>query len=411
MTTTGQDDKRPRSRGRRGAGEGSISRHHTGAWRGRLMVGYRPDGSPDRREVYGKTRAEVQKKLAELRRQAEYGMLSSVPVDRQTVGAFLQAWQETIKSSVRPMTWRRYGQLTRIYLVPALGRHKLVALRPEHIQKLYSDQLAAGRAARTVRQIHAVLHRALAQAVRWGYLPRNVADIVDKPRAAPSDLRPPTPAEVRRLLETASAAGDGLAALYTVAVYTGCRQGELLALTWDDVNLDAGLLTIRRTLLKVVAGAVPLFGQPKTMRSRRTVNMAPETVRVLTEHMERQLADRQAVGSDYAPYNLVFCTHLGTPLRARNVVRSFKRALERAGLPESVRFHDLRHASATILRRARVDLKTVSERLGHSSIGVTADLYQHAVPELDEDAAARLERTIRGSDKHATDSAGEALPE
>jgi integrase len=226
-------------------------------------------------------------------------------------------------------------------------------------------------------------------AVRWGYLPRNPADTdaVDKPKAPRHEIRPPEPAELARLIDTAQEAGDRLAPVWMLAAYSGARQGELLGLPWSDVDLDRGTLTIRRSLLRVT-GTVPQFGEPKSDTSRRTISLPAVAVAALRAHKARQARERLAA-AEWADYGLVFCSQVGTPLMWRNVIRDFKKALKRAGLPETIRFHDLRHAHATLMLRAGVPLKVASGRLGHSSIGVTADLYQHVASDMDVDAAER----------------------
>jgi integrase len=226
-------------------------------------------------------------------------------------------------------------------------------------------------------------------AVRWGYLPRNPADTdaVDKPRPPRHAIRPPEPAELARLIDTARAASDRLAALWTLGVYSGARPGELLGLPWADVDLERATFTVRRTLVRV-RGTVPQFGEPKSDTSRRTIALPAVAVAALRAHKARQ-AEERLVAVEWADYDLVFCSHVGTPLLWRNVIRDFKKALERAGLPDRVRFHDLRHAHATLMLRAGVPLKVASGRLGHSSIGITADLYQHIAPDMDADATER----------------------
>lgn len=379
---------------KRGDGEGSIDEVRAGLWRGRLMVGYQQDGKPDRRVVYGKTRAEVQRKLRELQRQAEDGVLAAAR--KETLAAYARRWLEGAKPTIRPSTWKRYNDLLRLHVLPALGAQPLATLRPDALQRLYAAKLAAGLAPRTVHHVHAVVHAALEQAVRWGYVARNVADVVQPPAVPRAELHPPRPEALATFLAAAEAAEDRLHALWSTAVYTGCRQGELLALTWPDVDLDAGTLTVHRTLLRADAGR-PVFGAPKTAHSRRTVTLPPSAVAALRRHRRRQQTELAALGPDYADYGLVFCTRRGTALSARNVIRSFKAALARAGLPATVRFHDLRHAAATTMLLARVPLKVASARLGHSTVGITADLYTHAVPELEADAAAKLEAAIRGA--------------
>lgn len=166
-----------------------------------------------------------------------------------------------------------------------------------------------------------------------------------------------------------------------------------MGLQWGDIDLERATLTVRRTLLGARA-MQPQFGDPKTAKSRRTIRLGAESLRLLKAHRQRQLEQRLLLGPDYLDYDLVFCTRLGAPLLRRNVIRAFKLALGRAGLPDTVRVHDLRHFAATTMRRAGIDLKSVSERLGHSSIRITGDLYTHAAPEMDQDAADRLERAV-----------------
>lgn len=392
----GEQKAAPKRRKRKSAdGEGLLRQRKDGMWEGRLMVGVRADGKPDMRSVYGKTQSDTLEKLDKLRQRYRTGTLGQAKAERQTIGVFMTDWLAATQASVRPLTWRRYEQLVRIHISPTLGRHRLSALRPEHVQAFYAQKLAEGLKPRTVQQMHAVLHHALKQAVRWGHVPRNVVNVVESPRVPRRELKPPTPQELERLLNSAANSDDPLVALWTVALYSGCRQGELLGLTWSDLDFETCTLSVKRSLTGATGG-VPRFGEPKTDRSRRTLTLPSEALQVLRQHRERQAADRQALGDSFASYDLVFCTRLGTPFLARNITRSFKRALGRAGLSEAVRFHDLRHAAATTLRRAGVDLKTVSERLGHSKIGITADLYTHAVPALDADAAERLQRAIRG---------------
>jgi integrase len=208
------------------------------------------------------------------------------------------------------------------------------------------------------------------------------------------EMHPPVPADLAGLLDAAKE--DRWLSLWTLAVYTGARQGELLGLQWQDVDLVAGTITIQRTLLQTTRAGVPDYAPPKTARSRRTVTLPGEAVASLAAHRLRQLEQRLALGAEYTDYGLVFATATGTPLGYRNVVRAFKVALGRADLPATIRFHDLRHAAATTMLQVGVPLKVASERLGHSNIGITADLYTHAVASMEADAAARLETAIRG---------------
>lgn len=359
------------------------------------MVGVTAAGKPDLRDVYGKTRTEVQKKLNELRQRLEQGKLSEPATGRVTVGAFLSRWLDATRATLRPTTRKRYEELLRLHVLPALGRTRLDALRPDALQRLYAAKLDAGLAPRTVHHIHRVLHTALNQAVRWHYAPANVAAAVDPPTVPRQELSPPTPPELARLLHSGKAAGDRLTPLWAVAVYTGCRHGELLGLRWDDIDLERRTLAVRRTLVGAKRG-VPQFGEPKTSRSRRTVALPLDAVATLLVQQAMQDRERRRHGDRYADYGLVFASRLGTPLLVRNVIRSFKAALTRAGLPTRYRVHDLRHAMATVMMAAGVHPKVASARLGHSTVGITLDLYTHSVEGLDADAAERIQRALGG---------------
>jgi len=359
------------------------------------MLGRKANGKPDRPKLTGPTKADVQRQLAELRLRAERGELVDSSQGRQTVAAYLDGWLEAAGTTTRPQTLAGYRQIVRDHITPGLGRYKLSALRPDAIQRLYAAKLAGGLSPYTVRKIHIVLHRALEMAVRWRYVPRNPADDVDPPTVTKRDQRPPEPAELARLVEAAEAAEDRLRALWALAIYTGCRQGELLALSWTDIDIDIdrATLTVRRNLVRV-KNQMPQFGSPKSETSRRTISLPVVAVAALRAHKARQAEERLAA-AHWATNDLVFCSAVGTPLIRRNVNRSFSAALKRAGLPSTIRFHDLRHAHATLMLRSGVPLKVASGRLGHGSIAITGDLYQHWVAEMDVDAAERAANALR----------------
>ena len=201
-----------------------------------------------------------------------------------------------------------------------------------------------------------------------------------------------SPEEARRLLEAAR--DDRLEALYVLAIATGLRQGELLALNWEDVDLERGVLRVRRTLTRT-GGKVSL-GEPKTKKSRRSVNLTAAAAGALRSHLSRQLEEMERIGSLYRPGGLVFANEIGgiiNPSNLRN--RSFARLLKRAGLPPDTRFHDLRHTCATLLLSRNVNPKIVSEMLGHSSIAITLDTYSHVLPTMQESAIRALEDALK----------------
>ncbi|MGI8912454.1 MAG: site-specific integrase [Chloroflexota bacterium] len=392
MTNTPENETKPRRSRRRGAGEGTISRHISGMWRGRLMVGRKPEGKPDIREVYGQTRAEVQQKLQALQRLVQQGGVTGRHA--LTVAELLEQWlQDCAARGLRQKTLASYRQIVHSYLAPGLGRIKVADLRPEHIRKFLADLTGLKLSPATVRYARTLLHGALRLAMAMDVVGRNVTDPVRPPRYRRPEVHPPAPADVAKLLD--AAVNDRLMALWTLAVYSGCRPGELLALRWQDIDWKIGHLAIRHTLTKV-DGAPAVIAEPKTARGRRTVNLPSDAMDALRQHRQRQLEERHLLGTEYQNANLVFCSHTGTPLQQRNVVRSFKRLLLHAGMSKTIRLYDLRHAHATALLAAGVHPKVASERLGHASVSLTLDTYTHSVQGLDADAAARVQRAIRG---------------
>jgi integrase len=237
---------------------------------------------------------------------------------------------------------------------------------------------------------HVVLHKALKAAVADGLIPRNAAAGLKLPRITREEIDPLTEEEARRLLETVR--GARLEALYVLALSTGMRLGELLALKWEDVDLEDGRLRVRRTLTH--AGKSFVLGEPKTKNSRRTIRLTKGAISALKAHLSRQLEEMERMGSLYQPGGLIFATEGGTivnPSNLRN--RSFKPLLKRADL-QPIRFHDLRHTCATLLLSKSVNPKVVSEMLGHASISITLDIYSHLLPDMQEKAVAALENML-----------------
>lgn len=255
------------------------------------------------------------------------------------------------------------------------------------MQGLYRDKLDSGLSSATVQKIHTVLHKALAQALKWNMIPCNATDAAKAPRPAPEEMRPLTPDEARKLIEAVR--GDKLEALYVLAVHTGMRQGELLALKWENVDLNAGVIRIRHTLARS-RGRIAL-GDTKTKGSRRTVYLTDTAVEALRIHLERQLEDIERLGDLYRDHGLVFTSGVGTLINPTNLRRrSFAPLLERAWLPQ-IRFHDLRHTCATLLLSRNVHPKYVQELLGHATVAITLDTYSHMIPGMGNHTARAME--------------------
>jgi integrase len=243
-----------------------------------------------------------------------------------------------------------------------------------------------------VNKLHVALHKALGQAVKWHMIPRNAAEAVKAPRPSPEEIRPLSREQTKTLLEVAKKEVR-FEALYVLAVTTGLRQGELLGLKWEDVDLEDGVVRVRRTLARHRGRLV--LGEPKTKRSRRTVQLTEAAVKALKEHLARQREQVEKLDDKYEDQGLVFATQKGTLVNPTNLrKRSFEPLLEKAGLP-SIRFHDLRHTCATLLLSSNVNPKIVSEMLGHATIAITLDTYSHVLPNMQKGAARALEDTLQ----------------
>jgi integrase len=378
--------------GKRGNGEGSITRRKDGLYMARYTV-QTATGSK-RKAIYGKTRQEVSEKLTKAMADRDGGLIFDA--ENFTVGEYLNRWlSDSVRGTVRVSTYERHESIIRPHLAPALGRIKLKTLTSTHVRGLHSEKLDADLAPATVRKIHSTLHKALSQAVSDGLVPRNAA-AVKAPRPAPEEMRPLSSKEARTLLETARAVGDRFEALYVLAITTGLRRGELLGLRWEDADLERGVLRVGRALVR--EGGRHLPGETKTKRGRRQIRLTSRAVSALKTHRKKQLEERMKSDGAYEDHGLVFATYIGTPVNPENLVkRSFKPLLERAGLPE-IRFHDLRHTCATLLLGGGVHPKLVQELLGHATIAMTLDTYSHYLPSMGDQTARAMEDALDAED-------------
>jgi integrase len=366
---------------RRGNGEGTIYRRSDGRWGATITLG---DGG--RKTLYGKNRREVQDLLKEVLRQRENGLL--VASAEQLTGDYLARWlEDSVRDSVRPKTFESY-ELNVRRLQPLIGSVKLGSLSPAHVQGAYAALLRRGLSARSVHHAHAVLHRALKQAVLWNLIPRNPTEAASRPRPVRTEMKTLNEREVRQLFE--SSEEERFHALWVVLATTGIRLGEALGLKWDDADLSSGRLTVRRCLQRQ-RGKGLVFVEPKTSRSRRTIHLAPGAISALTRHKRVvQAQERLRAGEVWQEHGLVFATEIGRPLEGSHVNQRFHRALMGAGLPD-LRVHDLRHTAATLLLTRGVHPKIVQEMLGHSTITLTLDTYSHVAPALHAEAALQME--------------------
>jgi integrase len=334
--------------------------------------------------AYGKTKRECQEKLTRLQNQKLDGMLGEQT--KFTVSQFLERWlNDSAKPTIRDTTYENYEIMIRVHINPQIGGVNLSKLTPAHVQGMYASMERGGASGRVRELSHAVLNRALKQAVKWGMIPRNVCQAVDRPKSTKKEIQPLTTEQARQLLTEAET--DRLHAIYVLAVTTGMRQGELLALHWKNVDLEAGTVSVRHTL-RFVRGE-PVLSPPKSAKGRRLIDLPALAVTALWEHK------RQMLSEGFAGVPWVFCNSVGNPIHRNNLVRrSFKPILKRAGLP-NIRFHDLRHTAATLLLAEGVHPKIVQERLGHAQISITLDTYSHVLPTMQKEAAGKLDRLLQ----------------
>jgi integrase len=378
---------------------GSISKDANGLWS--FVVDTAPLGAPRRqiRRRGFRTRREAQQALDRLKATVDRGEF----VERSlgTVREYLEAWLPAIRRTIEPSTWESYERNVHNHLLPTLGDIRLQALTPDHLSELYATLAETGRldgrgglSARTVQYCHTILHRALEDAVRRGWVVRNVADhaLVPAPKRKRrrAEMATWTAEEVAAFLEATE--NERLYLVWYVALMTGMRRGEILGLRWRDTDLERGRLRLVRQLR--VVRHIPEFSELKTERSRRQVGVDSETATLLRRHRKAQLEERLLVGDGYRDGDLVFAQPDGAWYHPEAVSKVFDRRVTRFRLPR-ITFHDTRHTWATLALQAGVHPKVVSDRLGHSSVAFTLDVYSHAIEGLDDDAAARVADLIR----------------
>lgn len=353
---------------------------------------YMGTNAKGKRRYHNKTihgnKKDAQAYLTKVLRERDLGIF--IDSSREHFGEYIETWMETAaRPRVRAKTFKSYAQLVRLYIKPALGEFTLAQVTPEKVQALYNKMGDDGLSPRTVRYTHSVLRSALQQAVRWGKLHRNPADLVDLPRQERREMRALSPEEATRFID--ASIYSRFKALFSLLITTGARPGEALALKWADVDLDGKKIAITRTLSR--AGEGWTLEEPKTARSRRSVPLPPSVVSDLRELKKEQAAIRLKAGGGYTDHGFVFSTSTGEPLHDRNVNTEFKGVLEAAGLPD-IRLYDLRHSCATLLLAAGENPKVVSERLGHASITLTLDTYSHVLPDMQQAATDKLEEML-----------------
>lgn len=392
--------KGPRAHYRRA---GQLVQRGERTWLVRVFLGR--DGVGRRRyhnrTVHG-TKKDAQGVLNSLLTDNDRGTL--IEPSRETLDSFLDRWLRDVAAvRVRRNTLEQYRQSLKLYVRPALGTVRVCDLELADFNRLYRAMEARGLSSRTVRLTHAVVRRALEHAVtKEQTLLRNPASSAELPRARKPKIVALTASQLAKLRASAEKDPHGTVSLFAMA--TGMRPSEYLALRWDDLDLDLDACTAK--VVRSIHRAGPrewFFGEPKTPSSRRTVPLPPTVAKALKVHRASQAKRRTAAGTAWQDHDLVFCTEIGTPINRENLKnRSFKPLLEAAGIPATTRLYDLRHTMATLLIDEKVDMRTVADRLGHSSVATTLGMYVHPSTEMQVKAAHTLEElmfTRRGSAK------------
>ncbi len=378
--------------------KGCIVQRSKGSWGIVIDVGRDPETGKRRQQwhtVRG-TKGEADRKLRELLHSLETG--GYVKPTRLTLGEYLERWlRDYACPSLAPRTVEGYTHIIRQHLIPGLGLVPLAQLKPQHLQNYYAEKLARGRrdgkgglSPRTVRHHHITLHGALQSAVKWGLLARNPADAVDAPRYQSPEMRTLDQDGLRVFLEAARS--TPYYALFYLALFTGMRRSELLALRWSNVNLDLGQVVVNRGLHHLRNGSI-VFRAPKSAKGRRLIALPPSAALALHEHRDQQEAERLIIGVPLTEDSLVFAHPDGSPLLPDTVTHAWIDLARRAGFPH-IRLHDARHTHASLMLRQGVHPKIVSERLGHATVSITLDTYSHVTPGLQEAAARRFDEGL-----------------
>ena len=353
------------------------------------------DAAGKRRQIWRK--AESKSDAKEIAKQIERELEGGAePFEHKaTVDEYLDRWLRSSKQVVGPRTYQDYIGVLRLHVRPTLGSKKLSSIKSLHIQELVDKMQEKGLSSRTVRHMHEIVCRAFKQAVKWRLLTTNpaVTDIINLPKRTRKEMKSLDPKQAQEFLAKCDNDKQGL--VFEVALISGMRPEEYLALQWSDLDFQKCSATVQRVIVWERWTKDWQFAEPKTPKSRRTIPLPPYLMQKLLEHKRKQGAFRLKLGEKYKNYNLVFASDAGTPISLRNLERRhFKPILVAAELPD-IRLYDLRHSCATLLLSEGENPKIVSERLGHASIVLTLDTYSHVLPSMQQSATDKLERILK----------------
>lgn len=381
---------------RRARGEGSIRQRKDGTWEARFVIGIDPGTGKDiRKSVYAKTQKEVRKKMTEA--------VAALDNDdykepcKMTLAQWLDIWAAEYLKGVKPRTVEAYLCQIKNHIKPNLGALKLDTLSPHTIQKFYNGlsedrDRRLGLSAKSIKNIHGILHSALQQAVAIGYIRANPTDVCTLPKVIHKELKPLDEDATTLFIEAIQ--GHRYEVVFLVTLFTGMRQGEVLGLTWECVDFARGTVTINKQLQKTTTGGSVYVLVPTKNGKGRVIAPAPDVMDLLRAQKRRQAEWRLKAGPLWEDSNLVFTDELGKHFSHHTVYQNFKRVVASIGFPD-VRFHDLRHSFAVASIRAGDDIKTVQGNLGHATAAFTLDIYGHVTDQMKRESANRMQQYIR----------------
>ena len=368
---------------RAASGAGSIRQRPDGLWEARFTVGNA------RRSIYGHTQSEVRKEMTAILRDIDKGTYQAP--NKQKVKEWLNTWMETFcKNKVKPLTYSSYEGIIKNHIVPAIGNVQLQSLNGTHVQKLYNKMTDAGLSGKTVKNVSAVLHKALNQAVKLGFIPVNPCASAELPKAEKHEIKPLTDEEIPRFL--AAIESSPMRNAFALCLFAGLREGECLGLSWDQVDFTRGKITISQQLQVEKKKGGKYYIAPSTKSGKaRTITPPPIAFQYLKDERTRQLENRFRASENWNnEHNLVFTNELGGNLIFVNFYKHFKRIAASIGRPDA-RPHDLRHSCATVALASGADIKSVQDLLGHATASFTLDVYGHTSEKMRQDTAERMQ--------------------
>lgn len=389
---------------RNASGIGTIRKktihHRNGSeyiyWEARYTAGHDSGtGKQIQRSITGKTQKEVSQKLKAATAALDAG--TYIAPSKMTVGEWLDIWLSEYLGSVKPFTVNSYTGHIRNHIKPALGAIKLESLNPHAIQQFYNNLTKEkdgkpGLSPKTVKNVHGIFHRALQQAVAIGYIRSNPADACTLPRVTKKELTPLDEEESKAFLQAIR--GQRFETLFTVALFTGMREGEILGLMWNCIDFEKGIILVNKQLQQERKKNGQYLFVPTKNSKGRTITAAPWVMQLLKKHYTKQSEQRLRAGPAWENSGLVFTNEIGQHLAFHTMYKDFKKAVASIGRPDA-RFHDLRHSYAVAAIRSGDDIKTVQGNLGHATAAFTLDVYGHVTDQMKKESAARMDNYIK----------------